>query len=214
MSDKSETPNVVAYEVASLPLSDIKPAEYNPRKIKPHKFRALKKSIEDNGLLQPIVINKHTGNRVVSGHQRLRAVTELEWDEVPVHIIDVDEPTEKLLNLSSNNAGGETDSVKLVPVLMDLTNLGIDMSSTGFQADEIAGYLGKKEEDEDPEYPITPYMSEKYNYVVIFTKNEVDWTYLKNALELETMQSYKSSAVGLSHVVDFEKFEQLWKHRT
>lgn len=59
-------------EVA-LKLSDLKPAEYNPRKISADQLKNLKKSIEEFGDLSGIVFNRRTGN-VVGGHQRLKCV--------------------------------------------------------------------------------------------------------------------------------------------
>lgn len=216
MADKTPEIKSIIVESRLVPITELKPAVYNPRKIHPAKYKALKKSIEQNGVLDPIIVNKRTGNTVVGGHQRLRAVTELGLEDIPVNFIDVDEAQEKVLNLGLNNITGENDKDKVAKLMVDLLGFdNIDLSMTGFNMDEIAGMTNTKEEDvDDPEYPITPYFGEKYNYVVIFTKNEVDWTYLRNALGIEAMKSYKSTAVGTSHVITFEQFEQKWNERS
>ena len=73
--------------------------------------------------------------------------------------------------------------------------------------------LALPEAETEGEYPIVPYFSEKYNYVIIMAKNEIDWTFLQNALGVRREKSYKSSAIGLGHVVDFDRFRELWKAR-
>jgi hypothetical protein len=72
---------------------------------------------------------------------------------------------------------------------------------------------GEKEEIETPEYPIVPQFSESYDYVLIFTRNDVDFANLSQILHLETQSSYKNTAVGVGRVIPFEKFKALWKSR-
>lgn len=204
--------NKLVTETKPMLLTELKAATYNPRKIHPQKYKSLKKSIQHYGILEPLLVNKRTGNTIVSGHQRLRVATELGLETVPAQIIDVDVATEKLLNVGMNNATGENDKEKMTNVFKDLISSGLDLDISGFRSDEISNMVATPEdiEEDDPEYPITPYFGEKYNYVVIFTKNEVDWTYLRNALGIESKKSYKSTAIGTSHVVTFEEFEAKW----
>lgn len=60
-------------EVKIMKIADIIPAEYNPR-VKltetDFEYKALKSSIDEFGLVVPLIVNKRTGN-LVSGHQRL-----------------------------------------------------------------------------------------------------------------------------------------------
>lgn len=216
MADKAPENPKLEIKLQQMAVKDLKPSTYNPRKIHPNKFKALKKSIEKYGILDPLVVNKRTGNTIVGGHQRYRAANELGIETVPVNLIDVDEAQEKLLNLGLNNIKGENDKPKLETLIRDLLSLKIDdIELSGFDMQEInalAG-LGDEEEVDDPEYPIAPFFSEKYNYVVVFTKNEVDWTYLRNALGVETKKSYKSTATGTCHVVTFEEFQDKWNNR-
>jgi len=65
----------------------------------------------------------------------------------------------------------------------------------------------------DPEYPITPRFSESYSFVVIFTKNEIDFTNLSEVLQLQKERSYKNMDTGIGRVVPYEKFMRLWKSR-
>jgi hypothetical protein len=207
--------SAVIKETKLVSITEIKGAVYNPRKIHPQKYKSLKKSIEKYGVLEPILVNKRTGMTIVSGHQRVRAATELGIDTIMANIIDVDENEEKIINIGMNNATGENEKDKLITVFKGLVMTDLDLDLTGFRADEINNLVANPDEveEDDPEYPITPYFGEKYNYVLIFTKNEVDWTYLRNALGIESKKSYKSTAVGTSHVITFEEFEEKWNER-
>ena len=72
-------PPVALLEVRVLPIGDLTPAAYNPRRpLKPTDpaYRKLKASLEEFGLVEPLVWNELTG-RVVGGHARLRILKEL-----------------------------------------------------------------------------------------------------------------------------------------
>lgn len=56
---------------------------------------SLAKSIEQVGLLQPLVVTPD--NKLVAGQRRLEAVRELKWPDVPVHIVETVDDALKLL---------------------------------------------------------------------------------------------------------------------
>ena len=206
-----EGKNIVIKEL-NMGVEELNPSVYNPRKISGQQLKALKASIRENGILEPLIVNQQTGFTVVSGHQRLRVAKELGFTEVPVKVIDVDENKEKVLNLALNKIGGAFDTPKLENVLRDVVQFaGTEIEQTGFTPQEISKMLAVVEADTEGEYPIVPYFSEKYNYAIIITKNEIDWTWLQNALELRAEKSYKSTAIGLGHAIDFERFRELWE---
>ena len=205
--------NIVIKEMMAT-VDELNAATYNPRKISGQQLKALKMSIKENGILEPLIVNQKTGMTVVSGHQRLRVAKELGFTEVPVKVIDVDEKKEKILNLALNKIGGAFDTPKLENVLREVVEFaGADIEQTGFTTQEIEKMLALPKAETEGEYPIVPYFSEKYNYVIIMAKNEIDWTFLQNALGVRREKSYKSSAIGLGHVVDFDRFRELWKAR-
>lgn len=66
---------------------------YQPRtNFDPQALEELKKSIIENGLIQPITVRRTTGNQyqLVSGERRLRAYKEIGYKEIPAYIIKVD----------------------------------------------------------------------------------------------------------------------------
>ena len=69
-----------------LDLAGVRPASYNPRRIDPATFAALKASIETLGFIKPIVVT--TDGLLVAGHQRTRAAKELGIDHAPAYVLN------------------------------------------------------------------------------------------------------------------------------
>ena len=130
-------------DIQSIPIGDLKPAAYNPRKdLQPgdREYAALKASIGAFGFLELIVWNSRTGN-VISGHQRLKVLREQGVTHVPCVVVDFDEATEKAANVAMNKVGGEFDFPKLADLLLELDTDNFDLSLTGFAEGEIKNIM-------------------------------------------------------------------------
>lgn len=125
-----------------------KAAPYNPRKISDHDLEALRRSLRYFGTVEPIVVNQRTGN-IVGGHQRVRAAEAEGIETLPVVHVDLDEPSEKQLNIALNRISGEFDTDKLAAVLADLQAAGADLELTGFSDVELDELLSGFETPED-----------------------------------------------------------------
>lgn len=127
-------------EVRRVPLTELKPAPYNPRtELKPGDatFEKLRKSIETFGAVEPIVWNRRTGH-VVGGHQRLAVLKHLGHERVDVVVVDLALQQEKALNLALNRITGDWDERKLASLIEDLvSDATFDPSLTGFDTAEI-----------------------------------------------------------------------------
>ena len=64
-------------------------APYNPRTISDHDLMALGRSMTTFGVVEPIVVNRRT-NRIVGGHQRVKAAEGAGVEELPVVYVDLD----------------------------------------------------------------------------------------------------------------------------
>ena len=102
-------------------------ADYNPRKLSDESRKTLKRGIKKFGLVGGIVVNKRTGLTVVSGHQRLSVMDELQKFPdndyyIRVDVIDVNEQQEKELNILMNNpnAQGTWDFDALARIVPDI----------------------------------------------------------------------------------------------
>ena len=116
-------------------VTDLLPAEYNPRKdLKPgdKEYEKLKRSIEQFGYVEPVIWNQTTG-RVVGGHQRLKVLMDMGITEVDCVIVEMDVEKEKALNIALNKISGEWDNDKLALLISDLQGTDFDVSLTGFE---------------------------------------------------------------------------------
>ena len=122
----------------SLPVADLvrMGAPYNPRTISDADLAALRRSLRYFGIVEPVVANKRT-NRIVGGHQRLKAAQAEGIEDFPVVWVDLDEPSEKQLNVALNKISGEFDETALAALLRDLEAEGADLTLTGFSDDKI-----------------------------------------------------------------------------
>lgn len=103
-----ELSKYITSESVELKRSMIHLAGYNPRKISEEAKKTLKRGIKKFGLVGGLVVNKRTGMTLVSGHQRLSVMDELnKYPDndylIRVELIDVDEKQEKELNILTNN---------------------------------------------------------------------------------------------------------------
>ena len=114
--------------IVYVPIGDLKPAEYNPRKISKEALEQLKESLTRFDLVDPIIVNgaSKRKNVVIGGHTRLRAAKELGNKTVPVVYVNIPNlDKEKELNLRLNRNTGEWDFEKLKFFEMDfLTDIG------------------------------------------------------------------------------------------
>lgn len=151
-------------EIELISISKINPAPYNPRKdLRPGdpEYEKLKRSIQEFGLVDPLIWNKRTGN-LVGGHQRLKILQEMGHTEAHASIVDLDDQREKALNIALNKISGDWDISLLKDLLEELDDGTIDIGITGFDADEIDNLMAQFHdpdeiaEDAPPEPPDDP----------------------------------------------------------
>ena len=108
-------------ELKVLPVTVLKPAEYNPRKkLKPgdKEYEKIKASIEEFGFADPLVVNSDM--TIIGGHQRLTVAINLGFTEVPCAVVDIDKTREKALNIALNKITGAWDENLLADLLKDI----------------------------------------------------------------------------------------------
>lgn len=119
-------------------MSDLKPAEYNPRKaLTPDdaEYQKIKRSIEKFGYIDPVIINKD--GTIIGGHQRCSVLSELGYTEIDVVVLDLSKEDEKALNVALNKISGEWDELKLKDLLVELDLGDYDISLTGFDDKDL-----------------------------------------------------------------------------
>lgn len=140
-------------EISKIKLTQIEPADYNPRTITEEARKKLRNSIETFGLVEPIIINTKN-NRIVSGHQRYDILLDMlmESDNLAEREFDYlvkddygyifdfnqlqikNEDYEKALNIVLNNTNlmGDYNYEKLGNLLNELEFNGFNLEFTGF----------------------------------------------------------------------------------
>lgn len=134
-------------------IEDLIPAIYNPRKdLQPDdpEYAKIKRSIETFGYVDPIIVNERTGT-IVGGHQRLKVLKDLGYDEVEVSVVDLSEENEKALNVALNKISGEWDFALLKDLLEELDASSIDVELTGFDIDEMENLMTQFQVEEEGE---------------------------------------------------------------
>jgi DNA modification methylase len=102
----------VPIQTVEVPINDLIPADYNPRKHDDVASEQLKQSILRFGLVDPVISNSspERKNIIIGGHFRWEVARELRYETVPVVYVDIpDLEKEKELNLRLNKNTGEFD---------------------------------------------------------------------------------------------------------
>ncbi len=133
-------------KIAKVLCDQIHPAPWNPRRdLQPGdpEFEAIKRSVNEFGLVEPLVWNQRTGH-LVGGHQRFKVLTAAGHTEVDVSVVDLSPEREKALGIALNKLCGAWQEDKLAELLRELSAVpDFDVSSTGFKNAEIDGLLAE-----------------------------------------------------------------------
>jgi ParB family transcriptional regulator, chromosome partitioning protein len=119
----------------------ISPNPFQPRtNFDPASMEELKKSILENGLIQPITVRRADNNRyeLISGERRLRACIDIGYREIPAYIIKVDSEETMLAMALIENIQRE----KLNPVEIGMAYKRL-MDECHLTQEQIADKVGK-----------------------------------------------------------------------
>ncbi len=111
-----------------MPIARLVPAAYNPRTISKRALAGLGESLKRFGLLQPVVWNRRT-ERVVGGHQRLKALAAQGVTATDVVVVDLPEAEEKALNLTLNNPAIQGEFSDDAADLLDEVTLALPLET-------------------------------------------------------------------------------------
>ncbi len=175
-------------KIIQVKIEDLKPAEYNPRKLTEKQKNEIKKSIDKFGMVEPIVVNSapKRKNIIIGGHQRFYICREIGWKEMPVVYVNIpDIKKEQELNLRLNKNLGDWDYSILSSFDEDI------LLDVGFEDDELKMLFsldGVEELDIDPERfnvimvnpPEAPKLRER---VAIHFENIDDYKKVKEAIK-------------------------------
>ena len=141
--------NQPTMEIKELPLKELKPAAYNPRKkLKKgdKEYEKIKQSLLKFGYVDPIIVNEDL--TVIGGHQRLTVLKDLDYETAKCVIVDLPKEDEKALNIALNKITGQWDEALLADLLLDLQESDFSLDLTGFEPPEIDDILSNVHDKE------------------------------------------------------------------
>lgn len=136
-------------EIKELPLKELKPAAYNPRKkLKKgdKEYEKIKQSLLKFGYVDPIIVNEDL--TVIGGHQRLTVLKDLDYETAKCVIVKLSKEDEKVLNIALNKITGQWDDALLADLLLDLQESDFNLDLTGFEPPEIDNILSNVHDKE------------------------------------------------------------------
>ena len=138
-----------------VPIDDLRPDPANPRRISDAELEALTRSIQEFGLVDPIIARRED-HTVIGGHQRLLAARKLGLRRVPTIFVDLSMEQARLLNLGLNKISGTWHQELLAHLLKDLSATPDgDLSLSGFDEDEVSKTLRRLDVREKRDRPET-----------------------------------------------------------
>lgn len=159
-------------EVVTKKVSELSSEFGNPRKILRKKRDELQDSLEMFGDFGIIVIDEN--NNIISGNQRVSVLREQNPDTEVLckQLIGYTEAEKRCINIKANTHSGDWDIDLLAEWTADLNvDLGIESK--------------EKNPDEMRVKDMELIRYEKYDYVLIVCRNEVDYKNLQRALGIE-----------------------------
>lgn len=159
-------------EIVELKVSELKNDFGNPRKINKKKLDELEQSLETYGDFGLILVDEN--NNIIAGNQRVSILKnkDAETKVLCKKLIGYSEAELRAINIKDNTHNGEWDLDLLADWTADLNlDLGIDLDNSNVEEKKIK------------DMELIHY--EKYDYVLIACRNEVDYNELTRRLGIE-----------------------------
>lgn len=159
-------------EVVYMKASDIKKGFGNPRKIGKRKKDELKRSLHEHGDFGCYIIDEN--DNIIAGNQRLDCVLDdnPETELLCKRLIGYSDAEKKAINIKDNTHAGDWDLDLLAAWTADLNlELGLDVPATDPAERKIS------------DMELIRY--EKYDYVMIVCRNEIDYLNLTRMLGID-----------------------------
>lgn len=115
-------------KIQLVSINQVEPNNYNPKAKNTEEYTQVKKSLELNGLMQPIFVREVNGNLViVDGEQRYTAAKELGYTEIYVYNLgEIPEDEAKALTIWFE-VQVPFDKIQLAPLVVELDDKSIQL---------------------------------------------------------------------------------------
>lgn len=182
---------------ASASLEKLEELQGDLKKITNQNMDKLKRSILKYGVTAPVFVWKDKDSlRMIDGHQRVKALKELEKTghkvpKIPIAYVYAEnekEAKEKLLHITSQYGTFDNDGTIEFMANLDFEEV---MSSVRLSAGEFRVDT-EEEEEEEPEIEFTQELMESHNYIVLVFDNDIDWLQAQSMFGLKTVAAKNS----------------------
>jgi ParB family chromosome partitioning protein len=131
---------VESKNITKISTEEVKQNESQPRKrFDQEQMKTLMKSIEEHGILQPIIVcPKNKGYKIIAGERRWRAAKLLGLKEIPVNIKNVDSMKSLELALVENIQREDLNPIEKANAYLELKN------NFGLTQEKIANRIGQE----------------------------------------------------------------------
>jgi len=116
----------VKQNVVMIPVAQIIPNRFQPRqRFDPTAISELAQTIEEHGLLQPIVLRQYEPDHyeIIAGERRFRAVNSLKWTEVPAIVEEMNDDETASMALIENLQREELSAIEEAHAYQQLMEL-------------------------------------------------------------------------------------------
>ncbi len=182
-------------ETVEMRAGDVKTGFGNPRKISQKKRNELKTSLETFGDFGSFIIDED--NNVIGGNMRLSIIKEMNPDQMITcrKLYGYTKSELKAINIKDNTHAGEWDIDLLAEWTADLSvDLGLEEAE-------------KKQVEERTIEEMELIHYEKYDYVMIVCRNELDYNNLVRALGIEGKKVRISKRKINARAIWFDKMD-------
>ncbi len=180
----SKSKEEVSTSKNKIPLSQIKLADSQPRRyFDPLKLESLAKSIQDHGVLEPLLVRRvGNGYELIAGERRVRASEIAGLTEVPVVVLDLDDTEVTQVRLIENLQREDLNPLEETEGILELLALRLGTSTV-----EVAKFLQRMEQGSRGEASHNVMGSKELDVIeeVFLSVGRMNWkSFVKNRLPL------------------------------
>lgn len=115
--------------LAWIAVDRLRQLKRNPQYQTEAQMEALKRSIDKDGFLAPVLVRPIDDSEyeIVSGNHRVTAAISIGLDAIPCVIVDMEDDTAKRIAINLNTIHGEPQIEQLAPFLADMSDESLSM---------------------------------------------------------------------------------------
>lgn len=175
---------VVPANKNQIPISEIKLPDSQPRRyFDEEKLESLAKSIQEHGVLEPLLVRSVNGSyELIAGERRLKASEIAGLSEIPVIILDLDDTAATQVRLIENLQREDLNPLEETEGILELLSLRL-----GEKKEEVVKLLQRLEHEDKGKVARNVTGSENHNIIeeVFSSTVRMSWkSFLRNRLPL------------------------------